>query len=54
MTHSKYINLLVNHHLFQTSPVKNETYMFYVASIITFSIFSELLGNPDLNSYVKS
>ena len=54
MNHSGSKQLLVNCHLFQTSLVNKETRMFYVARIVKFSVYSELMYNPNLNLYVTS
>ena len=43
MTHAGFIQLFLNRHLFQNSTVEKETNIFYLASIITFSVFSDLL-----------
>ena len=43
MNYSGYIQLLVINHIFETSIGRKETHVFYVASIIAFSVFLELL-----------
>ena len=48
------IQLLVSHHLFQMFLVEKETHMFYVASVITFSVFLDLLWNYTLYLYITS
>ena len=48
MIHAGSIQLLATRQLFQTSLRKKETRVFYVASVITFSVFLELLRKPTL------
>ena len=43
MTHAGFIPLLVMYHLFQIHYRKKEIHMSYVASVIAFSIFLDLL-----------
>ena len=46
--HDGSIKSLVTHHLFQIIPVEREICMLYIASIIPYGIFLELLWNPTL------
>ena len=43
MTNAGFLQLLVTHNPFQIQFRKKETHMFSVASVITLSVFSELL-----------
>ena len=48
MNHSRFIILLVTYHFFKSNLWKKETIMFYVDTVITFSVFLELLWGSNL------
>ena len=53
MNHIGFVKLFVMHHLFQTQSRKKEKDMFYVASVIIFSVFLELLRKSTLLVHYK-
>ena len=48
MNHVRYIKFLVTHHLFWIPSRKERNTLFYVDSVITFGVFSELLWKSTL------